>query len=308
MYDLIVIGGGPAGLTAAVYGLRKHLNVLLVSKDLGGKTNYHLALPWVEDYQVIRGLEIVNKFRSELEYLDFACHMEPVERIELNNSDLGGSQFTVISKYGGELMARAVIVATGARQQRLLVPGEKEFIMKGLCYSALSYAPLFVERKVVVLGDGELALRAVGELAMIAQTVHYIRPAGQPIESPLFRNLQKAVNVTILDGYQMVRVKGDEFAKSVVVKDPQGNESEIEADGTFIEMALIPNSQMVADLVALDPQGRIVVDIVNRTSVPGIFAAGDVTNTYAEQVLVAVGEGAKAALSAFDYLLNSPTR
>lgn len=301
MYDLIVVGGGPAGLTAAVYGLHKHLNVLLVSKDLGGKTNYRLALPWIEDYQVIRGLEVVNKFRSELEYLDFARHMEPVERIERCE---GG--FVLISKFGGELMARAVIVATGARQQRLNVPGEKEYIMKGLCYSALSYAPLFVERKTVVLGDGELALRAVGELAMIAHSVHFIRPGGQPIESALYKKLQQTENVTILDGYQVVLVKGDQYAKSVVVKDPQGKEAEIEADGTFIEMALIPNSKMVADLVELDAEGRIVVDIVNRTNVPGIFAAGDVTNTYAEQVLVAVGEGAKAALSAFDYLLNFP--
>jgi thioredoxin reductase len=298
MYDLIVIGGGPAGLTAAVYGLRKHLNVLLVSKDLGGKTNYHLSLPWIEDYQVIRGLEIVNKFRSELEYLDFARHMEPVESIERCNDG-----FAVISKYGGMLQARAVIVATGAKQQRLHVPGEKEYIMKGLCYSALSYAPLFVDRTTLVLGDGELALRSVGELAMIANKVYLVRPSGQPLESPLYKKLQKAENVTSLDRYEVVRVKGDDYAKSVVLMDSQGEETEIEADGIFIEMALIPNSQIAASLVELDSQGRIKVDSANRTSTSGIFAAGDVTNTYAEQVLVAVGEGAKAALSAFEYLL-----
>src|SRR5512139_3728827 len=108
MYDLIVIGGGPAGLTAMVYAIRKRLNVLLVSKDLGGKTNYRLSLPWIEEYQVIKGLEIVNKFRSELEYLDFARHMESVEKIEKKESG-----FKVITKGGGELDARAVIVASG---------------------------------------------------------------------------------------------------------------------------------------------------------------------------------------------------
>src|SRR5512139_1425447 len=143
MYDLIVVGGGPAGLTATIYAIRKRLNVLLVSKDLGGKTNYRLALPWIEDYQVIKGLEIVNKFRSELEYLDFARHMEPVDKV----SRVEGG-FAVTTRGGGDLLTKAVIIATGTKQQRLNVPGEKEFIMRGLCYSALSYAPLFIDRKV----------------------------------------------------------------------------------------------------------------------------------------------------------------
>jgi thioredoxin reductase len=112
-----------------------------------------------------------------------------------------------------------------------------------------------------------------------------------------------ATNVSFLQGHQVVEIKGDEYARSVVVKSPEGILSEISVDGTFVEMALIPNSKMVEGLVELDSQGRIVVDCANRTSVPGIFAAGDVTNTYAEQVLVAVGDGAKAALSAYDYLL-----
>src|SRR5574342_316492 len=118
MYDLIIIGGGPAGLTAAIYAIRKRLNVLLLSKDLGGKTQYRLALPWIQDYQVIRGLEVVNKFKSELEYLDFARHMEPVECIDRDADDVGPF-FTVRTKGGGALATRAVIVATGARQKRL---------------------------------------------------------------------------------------------------------------------------------------------------------------------------------------------
>jgi alkyl hydroperoxide reductase subunit F len=128
MYDLIVVGGGPAGLTATVYAIRKRLNVLLVTKDLGGKTNYRLALPWVEDYQIIKGLEIVNKFRSELEYLDFARHMEPVDKItRLAKAEDG---YIVQTRGGGDLQTKAVIIATGTKQQRLSVPGEKEFIMR----------------------------------------------------------------------------------------------------------------------------------------------------------------------------------
>jgi alkyl hydroperoxide reductase subunit F len=302
MYDLIVIGGGPAGLTAAAYALRKRLNVLLVSKDLGGKTQYRLALPWIQDYQVIRGLEVVNKFKSELEYLDFARHMEPVECVN-RVTDGNGTRFVVHTRGGGELETKAVIVATGVRQKRLEVPGEREFIMRGLCYSALSYAPLFIDRDVVVVGDGDLALRSAAELATVAKHVDLIRLAIEAPAAPLYLKLQAAHNVTVMDGAQVVAVLGDDYAKLVVVRDAQGVEREIPADGTFIEMGLLPNTQIVADLVALDEQGRIKIDCRNATSTPGVFAAGDVTASYAEQVLVAVGEGAKAALSAYEYLL-----
>jgi thioredoxin reductase len=298
MYDLIVVGGGPAGLTATVYAIRKRLKVLMISKDLGGKTNYRLALPWIEDYQVIRGLEIVNKFRSELEYLKFARHMEPVDQIEKDDSG-----FMVRTRAGEELRANAVIIASGTKQQRLEVPGEKQFIMRGLCYSALSYAPLFIDRKTVVVGEGDLALRSAAELATVAKHVHLIGLSGDALTTALGKKLSKLPNVTILENHAVTEVKGNGFANQLSVKNPDGKEETIDAEGTFIEMNLIPNSQMVENLVDLDDQRRIKVDSYARTNVPGVFAAGDVTNSYAEQVLVAVGEGAKASLSAYEYLL-----
>lgn len=298
MYDLIVIGGGPAGLTSTIYSIRKRLNVLLLSRDLGGKTNYHLALPWIQDYQVIRGLEVVNKFRSELEYLDFARKMESVEKVSKVDK-----HFVVKTKDGEEFEAKAVIVATGTRQVRMDVPGEKEYTMKGLCYSALSYAPLCIDRTTVVIGDEDLAVRSAGELATVAKQVYVVCKTGKALDSPLGKKLNSAKNVTVLKGYEVVEVKGDEYARSIVLKSPDGKVTEIEADTMFVEQALNAMTQMVADLVKVDNNGRIIVDCANRTSVPGIFAAGDVTNTYAEQVLVAVGEGAKAALSAYEYLL-----
>lgn len=298
MYDLIVVGGGPAGLTATIYAIRKRLNVLLVSKDLGGKTNFRLALPWIEDYQVIRGLEVVNKFRSELEYLDFARHMEPIDKIE--KSEEG---FTVRTRGGGELLTKSVIIATGVKQQRLTVPGEKDFIMRGLCYSALSYAPLFIDRKTVVVGDGDLALRSAAELATVAKHVTLVGPSGKALKTDLGKKLTHSPNVTLLEKYEVVEVKGEGFANQIIVKSPEGKVSSIDAEGTFIEMSLVPNSQLVSHLVDLDEQGRIKINLYCQTSMPGLFAAGDVTDTYAEQVLVAVGEGAKAALSAYEYLL-----
>lgn len=299
MYDIIVIGGGPAGLTATIYAIRKRLNVLLVSKDLGGKTNYHLELPDQESRQVIRGVEVVDKFRRELEYLKFARHMEPVEKVV---KDEDGT-FVVHTKGGGELLTKSVVIATGAQQQWMDVPGEREYLSRGLCYSALSYAPAFIDKKTVVVGGGELALRSAGELATVANHVHIVGPTPEVLQTPLGQKLQRSPNVTVLEKFKVTRVLGNGYCNRIVVRGPEGEEMELMADGTFVEMALIPNSGMVADLVELDDTGRIEIDRFNRTSVPGVFAAGDVTSIYAEQVLVAVGEGAKAALSAYEYLL-----
>ncbi|MEW5941687.1 MAG: FAD-dependent oxidoreductase [Chloroflexota bacterium] len=298
MYDLIIIGGGPAGLTAAIYAIRKRLNVLLVSKDLGGKTNYRLALPWVEDYQVIKGLEVVNKFRNELEYLDFARHIEAVEKVEKKDN-----RFIVTTKNGATLEARALILATGTRQVRMNVPGEKEFTMKGLCYSALSYAPLFIDKTTIVVGDNDLALRSAAELSTVAQMVYLVCNDEGILETPIGHKLRTARNVSILEDYDVVEVQGDEYARKLLLEDQTGNKVDFAADGVFVEKALTPNTDMVKGLAELDGQGRIVVDSSCRTNIPGLFAAGDVTNCYAEQVLIAVGEGAKAALSAYEYLL-----
>lgn len=297
MYDLIVVGGGPAGLTATVYAIRKRLNVLMISRDLGGKTNYRLALPWIEDYQVIRGLETVAKFKHELEYLDYARSMDKVEKVEPVDH-----HFVLHIKNSEPVETRAVIIATGARQQRLKVPGEDKFMMRGLCYSALSYAPLFIDKVVTVIGDAGLALRSAAELATVASHVNLVGPSEHALQNDLGHKLLAAEHVRILQDYELVEVLGDKFAESAVVKGPDGSQETLVSDGMFIEKALRPTTEMVAGLVNLDTQGRIIVDCQNKTNVPGIFAAGDVTNT-TEQVLVALGEGAKAALTAYEYLL-----
>ncbi len=298
MYDLIIIGGGPAGLTAAMYAIRKRLETLLISKDLGGKTNFHLELPEVELHNVISGQEIIGKFQREIEYLDFVRVLDGVEKIE--TLDRG---YTVTTTSGKRFSAKALIIATGARGRRLNVPGEKEFMMRGLCYSAVSYAPLFIDKRAIVIGDRPLALRAAAELAQVAAQVTLIAPEPDKLDTPLGRKLRKAKNVTVLEGFQVRAVKGDHYARSVVAAS-NGDEREIDMDAAFVELELLARSEMVAHLVDLDAQGRIKIDAENRTSRPGIFAAGDVTNIHAEQVLIAVGEGAKAALSAYEYLLR----
>jgi len=300
MYDLIILGGGPAGLTAAVYAIRKRLEVLLVSPDLGGKTGMHMHLPDnLERFQVITGDEVVSRFKSQIEYLEFARKLEHGEKVEPIS---GGYELT--TKEGNKYQAKAVIVATGARPVKLNVPGESKYRLRGLAYSAVSYAPLFIDRTVAVVGEGELGVKSALELAHVARQVYLIVPSASALESAMGKKLKASKNVTVLDGYSVKEIKGGEtYAKSIIVA-KVSEEKELVVDVTFVELDLIPDSEPVAHLVKLNEKKRIVVDSTNRTSQAGIFAAGDVTDVYAEQVLVCIGEGAKAALSAYEYLLT----
>jgi alkyl hydroperoxide reductase subunit F len=298
MYDLIVLGGGPAGLTATVYAIRKRLDVLLITRDLGGKTNYRLQLPFVEKHLVITGEEVVSRFANEVDYLEFARVFEKVEKIEG-----GDGSFKVTTREEKTYEAKAIIVATGARGRLMDVPGEKDFMMRGLCYSAVSYAPLFIDRDVVVIGDTKLALRSTAELARIARKVTLVAPSHGELDTVMGRKVLEAKNVEVLEGFRVKEVLGDEFARKVIVS-KNGDKKELEADAFFVELELVPQSGIVADLVERDEGEHIVVDARNKTSMEGIFAAGDVTDVISEQVLISVGEGAKAALAAYEYLLQ----
>lgn len=298
MNDLTILGGGPAGLTATVYALRKRLDVLLITRDLGGKTNYRLQVPFVEHHLVITGEEVVSRFANEVEYLDFSRTFDKAERVERRE---GG--YRVHTQSGKTYDSRALIVCTGALGRLLNVPGEKEFMMRGLCYSAISYAPLFVDREVVVIGDRGLALRSTAELARIAKRVTLLAPTHGDLGSALGKRIAAEKVVEVLEGYTVDQVIGDGYARALAIS-RDGERRELRADAFFVELGLSPQSEMVAGLVERDPLQRIHVDCQNATSAPGVFAAGDVTDVFAEQVLIAVGEGAKAALAAQEYLLT----
>lgn len=300
MHDLIILGGGPAGLTAAMYAIQKRLDALLITRDLGGKTNYQLRLPFVERHMMINGDELISRFTRELEYLDF---LHIAENAESANKIEGG--YEVKLSNGQTHQARTLIIATGAKPELLGVPGEQEFMNRGLCYSAISYAQFFIERDAAVVGDGDLALRAVAELARHAKHVTLIAPTEGQINTPLGQKLWNLPHVEFMVGYRVKEVRGDHYARTVIItRDDEEKERELNIDAVFIEKDLTPRSKIVAHLCDLDEQGRIKVNKRNETSAPGIFAAGDVTDSYSEQVLISIGEGAKAVISAYEYLLK----
>ncbi len=299
MHELIIIGGGPAGLAAAAYAVRKRMDALFISKGLGGRTKRQLKLPWVEDYQVAVGEETIQRFRTQLDYLDFMrvrAQVTSIERLE-------DGTFRVLVAEGHTYDTQTIIIATGAYGQLLNVPGEEEFEMRGLCYSAMTYAPLMVDRNVVVIGDEMLALRGVAELSRIATRVTLIAEKDGALDTAVGQNVLSAKNVVVLRHAKVIKIKGDDFARSVVIVHEE-QQQEIPTDVVFVENQLIPNSDLVLDLVEVDECGFIKVDERNRTSMPGLFAAGDVTNALSFQVLMGLGDGEKAALSAFDYLLG----
>ena len=300
MYDLMILGGGPAGLAAAVYAIRRRLNVLLIGDNLGGKTGWHLDVPWLEEHHVITGEEVVRKLKGEIQDLDYARVLDRATRVETID---GGFRAHIAS--GDRFEARALVIATGARPQTLHVRGEEKYRYKGVTYSALSYAPAMADKTVAVIGDGPLALRSTAELLHSAARVYLIAPTAGMLETPLGRCLQDESHFSMYEGYFVSEIRGRDYAEELVVRSGDGIARSLKVDCIFVEVGLAPNSEPVRHLVRCDEKGHILIDHRARTSRQGVFAAGDVTNACVEQVLVAVGEGIKATLSASEYLLSS---
>jgi thioredoxin reductase len=303
MHDLLILGAGPAGLAAASYALRKHLDVQLVARDLGGKTNLRVEFPDTQAHQVLRAHELVHGFRNTVEYLSHAHTIASAKsvtphdgQVDLDVAGDGGASRT--------LSARCLIVATGARPRPLRVPGETEFFGKALGYSSISYSHILAGRRVFLVGDSQRTVDDARELAWQAQEVVLLLHHAGRYESLYREQLAELDNVTLIEGMQVSEFRGGDFCEAAVLTDPEGSEEVIEADAFFVQLQPEPQSALVSEMVETDPEGRIVVDMRNRTTRPGVFAAGDVTNVGFEQILIALGEGSKAALSAYQYLMH----
>ncbi len=303
MHDLLILGAGPAGLAAASYALRKHLDVQLVARDLGGKTNLRVEFPDTQSHQVLRAHELVHGFKNTVEYLSHAHTIASAKSVTAHD---GQVDLEVASDGGASrtLSARCLIVATGARPRPLRVPGETEFFGKALGYSSISYSHTLAERRVFLVGDSQRTVDDARELAWQAQEVVLLLHHAGRYESLYREQLAELDNVTLIEGMQVSEFRGGEFCEAAVLTDPEGSEEIVEADAFFVQLQPEPQSALVSEIVETDPEGRIVVDMRNRTTRPGVFAAGDVTNVGFEQILIALGEGSKAALSAYQYLMH----
>ena len=300
MDDVIVIGAGPAGLAAANYTAHHQLKTLVIAPDLTGKAAYRLWLPWLHEHEAIVGEETVDLLRQQL--LDAPQtnrYMDSVEQVFRHDDT-----FQVHTTDGGVFTSPTVIVATGVTPRVLGVPGEPRLLGYGVTYSAVSHAPLFAGRRVVVVGDNLRALRAVAELLTLAKHVTLVAP--EPVDVSSFRLGQRLLEdqrVTVLVHHQVVEIIGERYVSGVVVAGPDGTQQELAADGVFIEHGLVARTGFVGALVERTPSGHIVVDDQCATRCAGLFAAGDITSTAgAEQILIALGEGVKAGVAASTYL------
>ena len=302
MHDMIIVGAGPAGLAAAMYATRKRLDYLVLSRDLGGKSNYSIKLPEMEEHQVIRAKELVTIYKSRLEYLRHSYRLEGVSSIR-GNAD----GFTITTDKDATEEARVVVVATGARNKRLDVPGEGKYLSRALGYSSISYSHLFEGKRVFLTGDTDRVLDSAVEMSIHSDAVTLLLLANGSYSKDLVEYVSNLERVNVIREGSIKEFRGDDFAQEAVIATPDG-EHVVAADGFFVEPEPLANSAFLKDMVDLGAGGYVQVDATNMTSVPGLFAAGDVTGNGFEQILVALGDGAKAVLSAYRYLLQHGLR
>ena len=299
MYDLMIIGAGPAGLAAGVYAARKQLKAVLVSGDIGGQINTTTGIENYVGYQFIEGPEMVAKFNEQVDKY-------PIEQ-QIGNKVTGLKKikdgFEVVTEGGDKYQARAVIYATGKRPKKLGVPGENELAGRGVSYCAVCDGPIFGGQRVAVVGGGNSGLEAVLDMVKIAKHVDLVTEKGLTGDDVLARQVKKAKKVNIYTGHRVVEVAGDGFASGLVIKDVKtGQTRKLDVTGVFIEIGLVPNSDAIKGLVKLNKWGEVPVNCATETGVAGLYAAGDVTSVPEKQIVVAAGEGAKATLQAHRYL------
>ena len=307
-YEVLIIGGGPAGAAAAVYAARKGIRTGIVAERFGGQTMDTLA---IENF--ISVLETEGpKFAAALEahVRHYGVDVMTLQRVaRVDPAPQPGDLATVVLDNGAELKARAVIVATGARWRNMNVPGEAEYRTKGVAYCPHCDGPLFKGKDVAVIGGGNSGVEAAIDLAGVVRSVTLLEFADQlKADQVLIDKLKSLPNVSIHVNAQTTQVVGDgQKMTGLHWKDRvTGAEHAPDLAGVFVQIGLVPNTEFLKGTLELSRFGEIIVDARCHTSAAGIFAAGDVTTVPYKQIIIATGEGAKAALSAFDHLIRTP--
>lgn len=304
IYDLIIIGGGPAGITAGIYGARKALKTLLITKDFVGQIGRTDSIENYPGFLEIGGIDLSKKFREHLEKFS----VEIKEGSEVKSLSKSGSVFKIETTKGEVFETKTVVIASGRNPRPLKIPGEQKFEGKGVSFCGTCDAPFFKDKVVAVIGGGNAALETVLDLLPFAAKIYVLeispRLAADEINQ---QRAKKSGKAEIILRAQILEIKGENTVEKLVYRDLTDNQDkELTVQGVFIEIGSLPATGFLKDLVDFNDRGEIVVNPRTcETKTPGLYAAGDVTDVKYKQIVVAAGEGTKAALSAYNYLQNS---
>lgn len=300
-YDLLIIGGGPAGLTAAVYAATLRMNACLISKELGGQATDSTKIENYMGFDFITGPELIAKFQHQLihsHYIDH--HMSEVEAIEPQREE-----FLARTGTGQNYVARCLIVATGMTRRRLGVPGEEEFQRRGIFYGSIPDLSFVQEEEVAVIGGGNTALQIVENLQAVARRIHLVFPGELKADPAVVERVRRFENLTLHQGYLPLQFEGERTLSQIMIRRKDGEQTiALPVKGAFVAIGLQPNSARVSHLVRLNARNEILIGPDCSTSCRGIFAAGDVSSAFGKRIVIASGEGAKAAIAAREYLLS----
>jgi len=302
IYSLIIIGGGPAGMSAGIYASRQRIKTLLLTKDFGGQMAKK-AVP-IENYpgfEKISAFDLISRMKNHLK----KSEIEIKEGEEVISIEKENEIFEVKTKKGNTYFSHSIIVATGADPRKLKIPGEEEFLGKGVSYCVLCDGPLFKEKEVAVIGGGESGFEAAVALANWAKKIYILEFAKEVKASQKIQEEAKRTQkIEVITQAKVKEIRGEKFVKEILFEDQKEKKDKIlKVNGVFVEIGTVPASNFLKGLVEFNEKGEIKVNPrTQETSLPGIFAAGDVTDNLFKQIVVAAGEGAKAALSAYFYL------
>ncbi len=305
--DIVIVGYGPAGMTAALYAARKKLHVTLIGELPGGEVRNSGDIEnWIGDRQT-NGNALADKMIEHVK-----DHSDMVETVQSKVVTITKEKdvFTTRTEDGKEYKSTTVIYTAGRHPRKLQIPGEPEFKNLGVSYCATCDAPLFADKDVAVIGGGNSGAEAVIMLQKIAKKIYLLQDKDHLIADPvLVANFESDPNVTIITNTKSTKIEGGPMVKSLTYKDTTTDkEQSIAVEGIFVTIGAIPNTSPVIDLLELDLLGAIPADRYGITSVPGFFAAGDVTSIRDAQIIVAAGQGCSAALSAGDYISRLPKK
>ncbi|NVM20488.1 MAG: FAD-dependent oxidoreductase [Desulfobacterales bacterium] len=301
LHDVIIIGGGPAGLSAAVYAARKVLKTLVITKDIGGQVAWTYDVDNYLGFSYIETADLIAKFEEHVDKYG----LKKVVGVGVTDLELTGKIKKIVTSEAKTYLAKTVIIATGKRPRPLDVPGEKELIGMGLTYCSTCDAPLFADLDVAVAGGGNSALEAVIDLVKVARKVYVVSLTPLTGDEILQDKVMNSPNVEVFTEYKILRIMGDSAVEGIEMQSLKtGKVSKLDVQGIIVEIGLLPNSGLLVDTLETNRIGEIVIDSRCHTGVAGVFACGDVTDVPFKQVIVAAGEGAKAALSAYNHIIN----